>query len=157
MSEEAKDGDQTDGFSLERLRRAREQALRMGGPEKVERLRQRGSLTARERIAALLDPDSFEELGQLAHSDVPEVREKTAADGKITGFGKIEGRTVYVGADDITVLAGAGGRVGTGKVRKGMAYATAKGYPCINLGAAGGARIPDIMGATGMSGDGLSH
>ena len=98
----------------------------------------------------MLDPHSFEEVGQLAHSDLPAAAEKTAADGKITGFGEINGRTVFTSADDVTVMAGAGGRVGVGKQFHWTSYASDKGYPCIHLGDAGGARVPDIMGAVGM-------
>src|ERR1051326_2526349 len=87
----------------------------MGGDDKIERQRKKKRLTARERIERLLDPDSFDEHGLLAVSDLPEARDKTPADGKICGFGEIEKRTVFVAADDVTVFAGAGGRIGVGK------------------------------------------
>lgn len=141
---------QTDPYGLEILAQQTAKALGMGGPEKLAALRATGQLDARARIAALLDPGSFQEMGLLAHSDRPEMYDRTAADGKIVGFGTIAGRTVMVSADDVTVLAGAGGRVGIAKGRKAMAYAIEHGYPCINIGTAGGARIPDIMGAVGM-------
>ncbi|HZP12396.1 MAG TPA: carboxyl transferase domain-containing protein [Nevskiaceae bacterium] len=125
-------------------------AKAMGGEEKIARQQKKGRLTARERIDALLDPNSFDEHGLLAVSDLPEARDKTPADGKVTGFGAIDSRTVFVAADDVTVFAGAGGRVGVGKQFKGMTYAAEHGYPCIHLGDAGGARVPDIMGSAGM-------
>ncbi|HEX3598329.1 MAG TPA: carboxyl transferase domain-containing protein [Polyangiaceae bacterium] len=139
-----------DPYRLEELGERRRNGMEMGGHAKVDRLRAAGKLTVRERIAALLDPGTFRELGLLTTSDLPEAREKTPADGKVCGFGRIDGRTVYVSGDDVTVLAGSGGRVGVKKDHDGSTYAGHKGYPCISLGDAGGARIPDIMGATGM-------
>lgn len=140
----------TDPYHLRELEQRQQDALALGGADKIARQHAKGRLTARERIAALLDAGSFEELGLLARSDLPEAADKTPADGKIAGFGAIEGRTVFVGADDVTVMAGSGGRVGVGKLYKGMAYAARKGYPCVQLGDAGGARVPDIMGSAGM-------
>ena len=142
--------DAQDPHHLAELEARRQKALGMGGPAKVERVHAAGKLTVRERIAALLDPETFREVGLLATSDLADVREKTASDGKVCGFGRIDGRTVYVSGDDVTVLAGSGGRVGVRKDHDASMYAGHKGYPCIALGDAGGARIPDIMGATGM-------
>src|SRR5260221_1087004 len=99
--------------SLDELRRRKAKALELGGAAKVERIKARGGLTARERIAALLDPGTFLESGMLNHSDVPGMEDKTAADGKICGFGAIDGRAVAITADDPTVLAGSGGRLGS--------------------------------------------
>ena len=136
---------------LAELQRRRGLALQMGGADKVERQHARGALTARERIAQMLDADSFFELGLLNHSDVPGLEAKTPADGKIAGYGRIDGRTVAVAADDNTVLAGSGGRTGGAKSRRLLGLAVEKGYPLINLGEAGGARIPDILGSEGLS------
>ncbi len=135
---------------LDELKQREARARAMGGEDKVARQHKKQRLTARERVEQLLDPDSFDEHGLLAVSDIPEARDKTPADGKVCGFGAIDARTVFVAADDVTVFAGAGGRVGTGKQFKGMKYAAERGYPCIHLGDAGGARVPDIMGSTGM-------
>lgn len=140
----------SDPYHLAELAERQAEALAMGGDDKIARQHAKGRLTARERIAQVLDPDSFQELGLLAHSDLPEAADKTPADGKIAGFGAIDARTVYVGADDVTVMAGAGGRIGVGKQLKAMHYAIEKGFPCVQLGDAGGARVPDIMGSVGM-------
>ena len=102
------------------LRQRREQALQVS-PEKVKARHERGLLTARERVEALLDPGSFLEVGQLAHSDVPGAEAATPADGRICGYGKVAGRFVAVKADDQMVLAGSGARVGS---RKASAVAT---------------------------------
>lgn len=135
---------------MKQLAEREARAKAMGGADKLAKQQSKGRLNARQRIEKLLDPGTFDEQGLLAVSDLPEMAEKTPADGKIGGFGAIEKRTVYVSADDVTVLAGAGGRVGVGKQFKGMQYAARKGYPCIHLGDAGGARVPDIMGSAGM-------
>ena len=139
-----------DSHGLDALETRQADALAMGGPDRIARQHEKGRLTARERIASLLEPDSFDELGLLARSDLPEARDRTPADGKICGYGQIGDRTVAVSADDVTVLAGAGGRIGVGKQMALMAYAQRKGYPMIHLGDAGGARVPDIMGSDGM-------
>lgn len=139
-----------DDYKLEELAQRQAAAAAMGGARKIGIQHSKGRLTARERIGTLLDEGTFDERGQLAHSDLPEAQDKSPADGKITGFGEIDGRPVFVSADDVTVMAGAGGRVGTGKQYSGMQYAIKKGYPCVHLGDAGGARVPDIMGSAGM-------
>ena len=118
------------------LRRRKAKALALGGAAKVERVKARGALTARERIAAILDPGTFLETGMLNHSDVPGMEDKTAADGKICGFGNIDSRPVAIIADDPTVLAGSGGRVGSAKSMRVHQQAIEKGYPIINLGEA---------------------
>ena len=144
------DTGEKDPYRLGDLASRSAKAAEMGGEDKIARQRAKGRMTARERVAALLDAGSFDEHGQLAHSDLPEAAAKSPADGKVTGFGTIGQRPVYVAADDVTVMAGAGGRVGVGKQLKGMAYAVEKGIPCVCLGDAGGARVPDIMGSAGM-------
>lgn len=135
---------------LDELTQRQARALAMGGAEKVAHQHSKGRLTARERIGRLLDDGTFDERGQLAVSDLPAAREKTPADGKIAGMGQIDGRTIFVSADDVTVLAGAGGRIGTRKQYDGLQYALRKGFPAVHLGEAGGARVPDIMGSAGM-------
>lgn len=139
-----------DPYRLQALAEREARAKAMGGSDKLARQQSKGRLNARQRVDALLDADSFDEHGLLAVSDLPEMADKTPADGKVAGFGTIEERAVFVSADDVTVLAGAGGRIGTGKQFKGMQYAMQKGIPCIHLGDAGGARVPDIMGSAGM-------
>jgi acetyl-CoA carboxylase carboxyltransferase component len=95
---------------IEELRRREALALQMGGPDKVKRQHDGGKLTVRERIAALLDPDTFHEIGALAG------RAQYTADGEIEAFqpanfvfgrGRIAGRPVVVGGDDFTVRGGA--------------------------------------------------
>src|SRR5664279_5657060 len=83
-------------------RRAR--AMAMGGSDKLAKRRAQGILNARERVDYLLDPGSFDESGLFAVSSRPEMREKTPADGKVCGFGRVAGRPVGVISNDFTVL-----------------------------------------------------
>ncbi len=142
--------EQENQSGIQKLQEKINQALNMGGEKRIERQHSLGRLTARERIQKLLDPKTFYEVGQLANSDLPEAKDKTPADGKVCGYGEIDGRQVGITADDATVMAGAGGRIGYQKEFKVHIKAHQKGFPSIHLGDGGGARIPDIMGATGM-------
>ncbi len=137
--------------ALAELQRRRAASVAMGGEDRVSRKHAMGQVTARERVEKLLDRGTFFEIGMLNHSDVPGMEQKTPSDGKICGFGSIDGRTVAISADDATVLAGTGGRVGVEKEHRLTRWAGEKGYPIINLGEGGGARIPDILGSEGLS------
>ena len=136
---------------LEELKRRKEKALRMGGPEKVQRQHDQGRLTARERIEQLLDPGSFLEVGMFNCSDMPGMEDKTPGDSKIAGYGKINGRMVAIIANDFTVLAATSSRVAGKKERELTFLAERRGFPIIYLGEAGGARMPDIMGSKGLA------
>jgi len=136
---------------MDELKRRKEKALQMGGPEKIKRQHDKGKFTARERIARLLDPDSFFEVGMLNCSDMPGMEDKTPADSKIGGFGKIDGRPVAIVANDFTVLAATSSRVAGKKEGEVKLQAVRRGFPVIYLGEAGGARMPDIMGAKGLA------
>jgi acetyl-CoA carboxylase carboxyltransferase component len=136
---------------LQELERRRQQALEMGGSEKVARQHAKGRLTARERIDRVLDPGSFKEVGMFNHSDVPGMEDKTPADSKVAGFGRIDGRQVTIIANDFTVLAATSSRVASRKEGELKMVASKRGLPLIYLGEAGGARMPDIMGAKGLA------
>lgn len=137
---------------IKELYRRREKALLHGGKEQMEAQHAKGRLSARERVDKLLDPGTFWELGMLNVSEREELADITAADGRVSGFGKIDGRTVLVTADDRTVLGGSDGQVGCFRKHTRLhQYATKKGYPCIFLGDnLGGLRLPDGMGSSGM-------
>jgi len=126
----------------------RRKAAEMGGAERVERAHSRGKLTARERLELLLDPGSFIEIGLLAHSQSAELKDRTPADGMLAGSGKIEGRAVYVTADDGTVLAGTRGRVAEVKNKRVRELALKHEKPFIALMEAGAARVQETYGAT---------
>src|SRR6202158_2478255 len=93
----------------EELRRRHEAAEQGGGPERRARQHQEGKLSARERIELLLDENSFEELDKLVTHrcrDFGMEEQSIPGDGFITGYGRIEGRLVYVFAQDFTILGG---------------------------------------------------
>lgn len=137
--------------ALKTLAEKEKKSMAMGGPEKIARQHEKGRHTARERIDKLLDQDTFFEVGRFAHSDMPGMADKTPADSKIAGFGKIDGRQVVVTANDFTVMAATSSRIAGKKEHQLKRYGAQKGLPMIYLGEAGGARMPDIMGAKGLS------
>jgi acetyl-CoA carboxylase carboxyltransferase component len=122
-------------------------AMAMGGEQRVAAHHARGRLTARERVALLVDAGSFVELGRLAVSDRPEVGERAPADAYVIGVGTIDGRKVGVLANDATVMAGTTGRVAARKKGQIMSLAARKGYPMVLLGDANGGRLPDLLGS----------
>jgi acetyl-CoA carboxylase carboxyltransferase component len=136
---------------LEELHARRAKALNMGGAAKLDARRAKGIMNARERVAFLLDPNTFLETGMLATSHRPEVSDRTPADGKITGFGRIDGRPVAVVSNDFTVLGASSSVVNGKKIRHVKQAATESGMPLIFLGESAGARIPDRMGASGRA------
>ncbi len=130
---------------LKDLQIRREKALAQGGADKIKKQHDKGRLTARERIARLLDENSFMELGALCASDIPGMEDKTPADGLVLGYGLVEGRRVGIFANDFTVLAGSSATINNKKmgIFKNQLYAY--GFPMIWLGEAGGQRIPDLQ------------
>lgn len=136
---------------LKELEERRARVLQMGGAEKIQKQHDRGKLSARERIDQLLDPGSFFEIGMFNHSDVPGMEEKTPADSKVGGYGKIDGRRVVVISNDFTVLAATSSRIAGRKEGELKLLAARRGHPVIYLGEAGGARMPDIMGSAGLA------
>jgi acetyl-CoA carboxylase carboxyltransferase component len=129
----------------------RAKALAMGGPEKLAKRRAEGVLNARERLDALLDADSFVESGLFAVSMRAEMREVSAADAKIAGFGRIDNRRVAVVSNDFTVLGASSSSINGKKIRHVKKAATQGGMPLILLGESAGARMPDRMGASGRA------
>ncbi len=132
--------------SLERLNTLRDEALHAGSPAAVRRQHERGKLTARERIDLLCDDDSFVELDMLArhraHGFGVEAN-RPLTDGVITGWGTIEGRKVFIYAQDFTVSGGSLGEVHGEKIHKLMDLAESVGAPLVGLNDSGGARIQE--------------
>ena len=118
---------------LETLSEKEGWVLSMGGQKKIDRQHDKGRYTARERISILLDTDSFFEVGRFAHSDVPGMADKTPADSKIAGYGKIDGRQVVITANDFTVLAATSSRVAGKKEYQIKKYGADKGLPMVYL------------------------
>lgn len=140
------------------LHRERASVIRreMGGPAKIARLHERGKRTIRERIDDLLDPDSFEELGTFAVSKRKDDRADTPGDGKVGGFGRIDGRPVVVYGDDVTVRQGSSAMIGMRKTHRLEILAHDAGCPIVDIGETGGGRIPDILGSAGITGVGAA-
>ncbi|MCC6918639.1 MAG: methylmalonyl-CoA carboxyltransferase [Alphaproteobacteria bacterium] len=135
---------------LEELSARRTRAKAMGSPKRLAERKEAGVLNARERVALLTDAGSFEEVGLLAASVRPEVRERTPADGVVSGFGKIGGRLVGVNAADFTTFGSSSAET-HGKKQGYVRNACQKsGLPLIYMQECAGGRIPDIMGATGI-------
>ncbi len=122
-------------------------SLKMGGEKKLAKLKKSGVLNARERVEYLADTESFRELGQLAKPLPPESREKVPADGKVTGFCRVDGRTVAVVSNDFTSMGASSSPINTAKVGHIKKVATERGLPIVFLGESTGARMPDVMGA----------
>ena len=137
--------------------RRRARALGMGGPEKLARRKAQGLLNARERLDALLDPESFSEVGLFAVSARVEDRDRSPADGLVTGYGRIDGREVAVAASDLTGLGASSATVMGAKLRHIRETEIKNGTPLVLLGECGGARMPDAQGAAGMGGIGLNY
>ncbi|HTY79548.1 MAG TPA: carboxyl transferase domain-containing protein [Candidatus Bathyarchaeia archaeon] len=134
----------------------RRHARGMGGPERLAKRREEGRLNARERIDRLVDAGSFLELGTFNVSDMAGDEAKTPADSKVAGLATIDGRAVAVASNDFTVMAATSSRVASRKEAELKALATKRGLPIIYLAEAGGARMPDIMGAAGIASFGNS-
>jgi acetyl-CoA carboxylase carboxyltransferase component len=135
---------------VEDLHERREKAKLGGGPEKITVQHERGKLTARERLDLLCDPGTFVELGIHAgpHFSQRAMEGKEApADGVITGWGDVEGRTCAIAAYDFTVMAGSMGMTGEFKVSRMREMALQKRMPFIWLLDSAGARIQEAAGS----------
>ena len=132
------------------LDRRRAAARRMGGPEKLAARAKRGQLNAQERLDTLVDPGSFVELGLLAASVFDADAEATPRDGKITGFGKIDGRDVGVVVNEFTTKGSSTSATNSRKMGYIRKTCTERGLPFVHVGESTGARLPDAMGAKGM-------
>ena len=130
---------------LEDLRARREAALNAGSERSVERQHAKGKMLARERIDYFLDDGSFHELDLLARhrAHAAGLEERPYTDGVITGWGTVDGRQVFVFAQDFTVFGGALGEVFAEKIHKLMDLAVKVGAPVIGLNDGAGARIQE--------------
>ncbi len=134
------------------LMERRAAAVVMGGPERIKRQRDSGKLTARKRIALLIDEGTFREYGLLASHSAhrPEMEGMvTPADGVVTGFGRVDGRLVGVVAEDFTVRGGSVGTTGIAKKLRMVDVATRERVPLIWMLDGAGARAEEFI-AEGM-------
>ncbi|HVG73858.1 MAG TPA: acyl-CoA carboxylase subunit beta [Thermoleophilaceae bacterium] len=135
---------------VEDLHERREQARLGGGEERIARQHEQGKLTARERLALLIDEGTFTELGihGRPHFSQRAMEGKEApADGVVTGYGKVDGRLVAVAAYDFTVMAGSMGMTGEQKVARLRELALTKRIPMLWLLDSAGARIQEAAGS----------
>jgi methylmalonyl-CoA decarboxylase subunit alpha len=138
--------------SVEEFRTERELIrANLGGLAKVEDLHSRGRRTVRERIDALVDPDSFVELGTFVRAQRLADRAATPGDGKIGGHATIAGESVVVAGDDITVKHASNAHSGARKIERLVEHALTQGTPFIFFGEGGGARLPEILGSEGLT------
>jgi len=137
---------------------AKETEARLGGgATRLQKQRDMGKMTARERIEFLLDPESFVELNMLAEHQCRDFgmdRKRFVGDGVVTGYGTIGGRTVYIYSEDDTVLGGSTGKVHGAKIHYVLRLAREHMVPVIGLNDSAGARIQEgmdnVYGITGM-------
>jgi methylmalonyl-CoA carboxyltransferase 12S subunit len=140
---------------IEELNRRREEISLGGGQERIDRHHKAGFLTARERINALLDQDSFQEMGLFAEhrcTNFGMEGKKMPADGVVTGAGSIEGRLVHLASQDFTVGGGSAGEMHSVKIVQMMQACLKTGSPFILINDSGGARIQE--GIDSLSGYG---
>ena len=129
-----------------RTKRAQE----MGSPKRLAERKAAGILNARERVAHLVDPGTFVEAGLFATSIKQDVRDKSPADGVVSGFGKISSRMIGVNAADFTTLGSSSAEVHGKKQYYVRETCRKNGMPLVHLMECAGGRIPDIMGAAGI-------
>jgi len=134
------------------LRAMREKARQGGGAERIATQHKKGKLTARERIELLLDPNTFTELEPYITHQGDELglaAQQYLGDGVITGYGQIDGRTVYLYAQDFTIYGGTLSEMQSHKICRVMDLALRNGVPCIGLIDSGGARIQEGVKSLG--------
>jgi len=131
---------------IERLEKLNQEAMQGGGGERIEIQHKKGKLTARERIDLLLDRGTFVELGRfVTHrcTDFGMEKKIIPGDGVVTGYGKIDGRLVYLFSQDFTVFGGSLSEAHADKIVKVMDLAVKNGAPIIGFNDSGGARIQE--------------
>ncbi|MCB1009689.1 MAG: acyl-CoA carboxylase subunit beta [Acidobacteria bacterium] len=136
--------------SLRRLREDRARLYQGGGPDRLEKQRSAGKLTARERLALLLDPDTFQEWNlwvrhRSGHPDL--AGRELPGEGVVTGVGSVGGRPIYVASQDFTVAGGSIGESGAAKIVDLMDQALRTGHPFLFINDGAGARIQEGVDA----------
>lgn len=138
---------------IEKLRQVEETARAGGGQKRIDEQHARGKLTARERIENLLDPGTFVEIGLLGQhqcTDFGMEKNRPWGDGVITGYGKVDGRVVFLYSQDFTVLGGSVGQAHGQKIVSVTRMARHAGAPIVGLIDSSGGRIQEGSGAYSM-------
>ena len=141
---------------LAQLRHKLDEAVHAGSARAVEAQHKRGKLTARERVEAFLDPGTFVEFDELARhrAHAFAMQEKRPyGDGVVTGYGTVDGRQVFVFAQDFTVFGGSLGEVFGEKIVKVMDMALKTGAPVVGINDSGGARIQEGVASLALYGE----
>ena len=134
------------------LRRMRAKSLEGGGEERIKKQKAKGKLTARERVEMLLDPGTFNEIEPfITHQrdELDLLKDKFYGDGVITGYGQINGRTVYLYSQDFTIYGGTLSEMQSHKICRVMDLALRNGVPFVSLIDSGGARIQEGVRSMG--------
>ncbi len=137
---------------IEELRKRKQEVVLGGGQERIAKLHAEGRLTARERIELLLDPGSFQETGVFVEhraTDFGMADRRIPGDGVVAGYGTVDGRPVYVFAQDFTVFGGTLSEENAKKITNVMDLALENGAPVIGLNDSGGARIQEGVQSLG--------
>ncbi len=137
---------------LDLLQQKRAESEQGGGADRIATQHKKGKMTARERLDVLLDPGSFVELDRFVthrSTDFGLAEQQILGDGVVTGWGRVEGRLVYVFAQDFTVFGGSLSETHAEKICKVMDLAVRNGAPIIGLNDSGGARIQEGVASLG--------
>jgi methylmalonyl-CoA carboxyltransferase large subunit len=135
---------------IDTLVKRRAKAMLGGGADKLEKHRKSGKLTARERVAALVDPDSFLEIGMFAAHRATlfgMAGKEMAAEGVVTGAASVAGRLIHLASQDFTVAGGSAGEVHSIKVADIMTQSLKTGSPFVFINDSGGARVQEGIDA----------
>ncbi len=137
---------------FEELKKKNKESLEGGGVDKIEKQHEKGKLSARERIDLLLDKGTFEEIGKFVmhrSKDFGLDKQYYLGDGVITGYGKVNGRFIYVYSQDFTIFGGSLSETNAQKIVKIMDLAMKNGAPIVGLNDSGGARIQEGVSSLG--------
>lgn len=135
---------------IQELRERSEKVEQGGGPKRIASQHEKGKLTARERVERFFDPGTFQELDKfVTHrcTDFGMAQTEAPGEGVVTGYGMVDGRLVFVAAQDFTVVGGSLGEMHAAKIVKAMDMARKMGAPFVNLNDSGGARIQEGVDA----------
>lgn len=135
---------------IQDMQKKSEKIMEGGGPKRIEKQHASGKMTARERIGKLLDPNSFIELDRfVVHrcTNFGMDKQEAPGEGVVTGYGTIDGRLIYVFAQDFTVVGGSLGEMHAAKIVKVQKLAAKMGAPIIGINDSGGARIQEAVDA----------
>ncbi|MBL7672003.1 MAG: acyl-CoA carboxylase subunit beta [Bdellovibrionaceae bacterium] len=139
-------------LQIKDLERRNEQAMMGGGAARLAKQKQGGRLTARERLDVLLDPGSFVEMDRFVTHRCTNFKMQdnlAPGDGVVTGYGRVNGKLVYVASQDFTVIGGSMSRTQANKICKVMDLAMKNGAPMVSMNDSGGARIQEGIESLG--------